>query len=153
MPRFYETNKKKQDIIVLKRVGTMANHQKILKALRSALAYTDDSVLAVDKKDGGRLENGIWHVAAELEYALFLFSLKAQDEIDRSKWKLNPRIDKVEAGPILARVRDLLDKCDESLRKKEFLDAFRDAYVARRCLLMVQKDFAKKKREALRKKK
>jgi len=151
--RFYETNKKKQDIIVLKRVGTMATHQKILKALRSALAYTDDSMLAVDKKDGGRLENGIWHVAAELEYALFLFSLKAQDEIDRSKWKLNPRIDKVEAGPILVRVRDLLDKCDESLRKKEFLDAFRDAFFARRCLLMVQKDFAKKKREALREKK
>lgn len=138
---------------MLKRVGTMATHQKILKALKSASTYTDDSMLAVDKKDGRQLENGIWHAAAELEYALFLFSLKAQDEIDRSKWKVNPRIDKVEAGPILVRVRDLLDRCDESLRKREFLDAFKDAYVARRCLLMVQKDFAKKKREALRKKK
>lgn len=131
----------------------MAASQKILKALKSALTYTESSVSALDKKDESLFEDTVWHVAAELEYALFLFSIVVQDDVDKSKWKLNPKIRKVEGDPILVKVQDLLNASDKFVRDKKFLDAFKSVYLARNYVLAIQKDLAKKKREALRKKK
>jgi len=131
----------------------MAANEKILKALQSAIAYLNNSMLAMDKKDDNSLANNVWHVAAELEYALFLFSITIQDEMDKSKWKLNPKLKKVEVGPTLVTVQDLLNEAEKCMRNEKLLDAYKSAYTARDYILKIQKDFAKKKREAFKKKK
>jgi hypothetical protein len=131
----------------------MAANEKILKALKSAITYLDNSMLAVGKKDENPLEYSVWRVAAELEYALFLFSITVQDEIDTSKWKLNPKLKKVEVGPTLVTVQDLLNEAEESMKDEKLIDAYRNASIARHYILKIQKDFTKKKREALKKKK
>ena len=132
----------------------MAANEKILKALKSAMTHLDNSMLAIDKKEGDSLlDDSVWHVAAELEYALFLFSITVQNEIDKSKWKLNPKLKKVEVGPTLVTVQDLLNEAEKCMTSEKLSDAYKSAYIARHYVLKVQKDFAKKKREALKKKK
>lgn len=136
-----------------KRVDTMTTNKKMLKSLKSAIAYLDSSMLAMDKKDDNLLTDSVWHAAAELEYALFLFSMTAQNEIDKSKWKLNTKLKKVEVGPTLVTVQDLLNEAEKCAKNEKLLDAYKSAYIARNYMLKVQKDFAKKKREAPKKKK
>ncbi len=132
----------------------MATNEKISKALKSAITHLDNSMLVINKKkDDSLLEDSVWHVAAELEYALFLFSITVQNEIDKSKWKLNPKLKKVEAGPTLVTVQDLLNDAEKCMTNEKLSDAYKSAYIARHYVLKVQKDFAKKKREALKKKK
>jgi len=131
----------------------MAANEKILKALKSAITHLDNSMLTMDKKDDNSVADSVWHTAAELEYALFLFSITVQDEIDKTKWKLNPKLRKVEVGPMLVAVQDLLDKAEKCVTNENLLDAYKSAYIARHFILKLQKDFTRKKREALKKKK
>jgi len=131
----------------------MTTNRKMLKALKSAITYLDNSIVAMDKKDDNLLTDSVWHAAAELEYALFLFSMTVQNEIDKSKWKLNPKLKKVEVGPTLVTVQGLLNEAEKCIKNEKLLDAYKSAYIARNYMLKVQKDFAKKKREALKKKK
>jgi hypothetical protein len=138
---------------VPKRVDTMTTNKKMLKSLKSAITYLDNSMLAMDKKDDALLADSVWHLAAELEYALFLFSMIVQNEIAESKWKLNPKLKKVEVGPTLVTVQDLLNEAEKCVKNEKLLDAYKSAYIARNYMLKVQKDFAKKKREAMKKKK
>jgi len=131
----------------------MTTNRKMRKALKSAVTYLDSSIVAMDKKDDNLLADSVWHAAAELEYALFLFSMTIQNEIDKSKWKLNPKLKKVEVGPMLVTVQDLLNEAEKCVKNEKLLDAYKSAYIARNYMLKIQKDFAKKKREALKKKK
>jgi hypothetical protein len=148
--QFDETIKKGiPDINVPKRVETMTTNKKMVKALKSAITYLDNSILAIDKKDDGLLTDSVWHAATELEYTLFLFSITVQNEIDKSKWKLNPKLKKAEVGPTLVTVQNLLNETEKCIKKEKLLDAYKSVYIARNCMLKVQKDFAKKKREAL----
>jgi len=131
----------------------MTTEDKILKSLESAMIYLENSKLALNEKDENALADDVWHVAAELEYTLFLFSVTVQDENDKSKWKVNPKSKKlIEVSPTLIAVRDLLGKSETSIKNKKLLDAYKHAYIARHHILRLQKDFAKKKREALKKK-
>jgi len=130
----------------------MATNKKILKALKSAITYVDNSMPAMDKKDENSLADSIWHVAAELEYVLFLFSITVKDKVDKSRWKLNPKLKKVELGPTLVTVQDLLNEAEKCTKNEKLLDAYKSAYIARHYILKVQKEFARKKREALKKK-
>ena len=131
----------------------MTTENKILKSLKSAMTYLENSKLALNKKDESALTDDVWHVAAELEYTLFLFSVTVQDENDKSKWKVNPKSKKlIEVSPTLIAVRDLLGKSETSMKNKKLLDAYKHAHIARHHILRLQKDFAKKKREALKKK-
>ncbi len=130
----------------------MAAYNKISKALRAAIVHLSDSMLAIDRKDDSSLEIGVWHVAAELEYALFLFSIAVEEEVDKSKWKLNSKLEKVEVGSMLGAVQDLLNEAEKCMNTEKVLDAYRNAYIARHCVLKIQKDFTKKKREIFKKK-
>jgi len=131
----------------------MAADEKILKALKSAITHLGNSMLTIDKKEDNSLADSVWHVAAELEYALFLFSITVQNEVDKSKWKVNPKLKKVEVGPTLVAVQDLLNEAEKCMTSEKLSDAYKSAYIARHYVLKVQKDFAKKKREAFKKKK
>jgi len=107
---------------------------------------------ALDKKDDNMFGESLWHLAAELEYTLFLFSMTFQNESDRSRWKPNPEHKSEEIFPMLAEVKNLLDEAEKCMAAKKPLDAYKSAYIARHFILRVQEDLAKKKREALKKK-
>jgi hypothetical protein len=130
----------------------MTADEKISESLKTAITHLKNSILALDKKDEGSFADNIWHVAAELEFALFLFSMKFQDESSVSKLKPNPELKKAETGSLLLDVQKLLNEAEKCLRNQKLLDSYRNAYVARHYVLRVQEDLAKKKREALKKK-
>ncbi|MEM2937034.1 MAG: hypothetical protein QXJ63_00635 [Candidatus Bathyarchaeia archaeon] len=125
----------------------MASNEKILKALESATHYLVDS-LSTLSKDEKAFTDSIWHVAAELEYALFLFSLMFKGEGDTSKWKPNPEAKKIGAEEMLTTVQELLGESKKALVGEDLLDAYKCAYMARHYVFRIQQDFARKKREA-----
>jgi hypothetical protein len=129
----------------------MAVKEKILKGLKSATTHLENSMQALNKKDESLLADSLWHVAAELEYTLFLFSITFQNEKDLSKWKPNPE-PKIETGPTLMDAQNLLNEAEKFIMNEKLLDAYKSAYVARHFVLKVQEDLAKKKRKMLRKK-
>jgi hypothetical protein len=126
-------------------------NEKISKALKSATRHLENSMLALNKKDENLFADSIWHVAAELEYILFLFSITFPNESDLSRWKSNPEL-KSETGSILAEVGNLLNEAERLVVNERLPDAYKSAYVARHCIIKVQEDLAKKKREMLKKK-
>ncbi len=130
----------------------MTANDKILKSLKSTVTYLENSIMALDKKDENSFANNIWQVAAELEYMLFLFSMKFQDEIDQLKWKPKPELKKAETGPMLVEVQNLLNEAEKCMENEKSVDAYKNAYIARHYVLKVQESLAKKKREALKKK-
>jgi len=130
----------------------MATNGKISNSLKSATTYLQNSLLALSNKDESSFADNIWHVAAELEYALFLLSIRFQDEKNVLHWKPNPEVKKVDTGPALAEVQNLLNQAEKSMEDERLLDAYKNAYIARHYTLKIQEDIARKKREALKKK-
>lgn len=128
----------------------MAVTEKLSKALKTATRYLEDSTSTLGK-DEKAFANGVWHAAAELEYALFLFSLIFKEECDTSKWKPNPETRKIGADEMLAKVRGLLDESMKALVGGDLTDAYKCAYMARHYVFKVQEDLAKKKREVFKK--
>ncbi len=129
----------------------MAINEKILKGLKSATTHLENSILALNKKDEDSFASCLWHVAAELEYTLFLFSITFQNERDPSRWKPNPE-PKIETVSMLMDVQNLLNEADKFVVNEKLLDAYKSAYIARHYILKVQEDLAKKKRKMLKKK-
>ncbi|MEM2547136.1 MAG: hypothetical protein QXM37_05855 [Candidatus Bathyarchaeia archaeon] len=126
----------------------MASNDKILKALESATNYLEKSISALSCRDENSFKEHFWHVAAELEYAIFMFSLTFQEEnADKSKWKPNPDIKKDDIHNVLAEVHSLLDNAKRLLLSGKVLDAYKDVYVARHCVFAIEENLAKKKRE------
>jgi len=130
----------------------MTVDEKVLKALKAAITYMENSILALNKKDENSFDDNIWHVAAELEYALFAFSITFQNETNVSKWKPNPEFKKLDTNSVMAEVRNLLNKAEKYMTNQKLLDSYKNAYIARHYVLKVQEDLAKKKREAFKKK-
>ncbi|MEM3770054.1 MAG: hypothetical protein QXZ51_03665 [Candidatus Bathyarchaeia archaeon] len=129
----------------------MAYNDKILNALESATNYLEKSLSALNNGDENSFSKHFWHVAAELEYALFMFSLIFQEEnVDKSRWKPNPDVKKDDFHNVLAEVRSLLDNAKKFLAGSKFLDAYKGVYVARHCVFAVEENLAKKKRERLK---
>jgi hypothetical protein len=126
----------------------MASNDKILKALESATSYLEKSISALDSRDNNSFAEHLWHVAAELEYALFIFSLILPEEnIDKSKWKPNPDVKKSDVNVVLAEIRGLLDDAKSLLASGKILDAYKGVYAARHCVFAVEENLARKKRE------
>ncbi|MGD8546313.1 MAG: hypothetical protein PVH12_09080 [Candidatus Bathyarchaeota archaeon] len=131
----------------------MASNPKILKALKLAITQLDSSLDAEDATAGKPPEETVWHAAAEVEYALFLFSVSIEEETQKSKWKINPKLKKAEVKPLLVEVQSLLETAEKKLKNDDLLNAYKNASIARDYLLRIQKRFTKEKREALKKKK
>lgn len=125
----------------------MAVNEKISKALKSATTHVDKSMQALKKDKEDLIDDGVWHASADLEYALFLFSITVEGQVDKSKWNPNPKFKKGEINPPLVKAKDLLIEAKKYLEEKELLDAYKNASIARSHLLKLQKYFTKKKRE------
>lgn len=123
--------------------------EKILDGLKKAANYLQTSMEVLDRNDK-LFSSNIWHIGAELEYILFLFSLKL-DEIESFKWKQNPELVK-DVKPVLIDINDLLEKAQKFVENNMLYDAYRNVYIARHYVFKIQADIAKKKREALKKK-
>jgi hypothetical protein len=130
----------------------MTANEKMLKALKTAITHLENSIQSLKKKDEVSFADSLWYAAAELEFALFLFSIKFQDETSLSRLKPNPEIKKLDAGLLLRDARSLLNEAEKCLTNKKLLDSYKNAHMARHYVLKVQEDLAKKKREALKKK-
>jgi hypothetical protein len=132
--------------------GTMTVDEKILRSLKSAVTYLESSTCALDKKDEGLLADSIWHVAAELEYALFLFSIKAQNENAMPELKSNLGFEEANVDSALVEVKNLLCEAEKFVLNGRLQDAYESAYAARHCTLKIRDGLAKKRREMLKKK-
>lgn len=128
----------------------MTINEKLLKALESVKHHLECS-LSVLSNDDKAFADSVWHVAAELEYALFLLSLMFKGGVDSSKWKPNPEVKKLGVNEMLITVRALLDKSKKSLIGDDLMSAYKCAYMARYYVFRIQEDFARKKREASKK--
>lgn len=118
--------------------------EKVLNALESAENHLKKSLLTFNK-DEGTFADSIWHVAAELEYALFLFSLMSDGEYDKVEWKPNPESQGIEADDVLAKVMELIRESKKALANKNLIDAHKYAYTARQYIFKIQGNPAKKK--------
>jgi hypothetical protein len=130
----------------------MVANDKILKALGSALNHLKLSTSALKSRDENAFSNSIWHVAAELEYVLFLFSLTVGNRHDSLKVKLNPESKNLQFDNLMAEVEDLLEEAKNSISNGLLLEAYKGVYTARHRIFKVQEILAKKKREMLKKK-
>ena len=94
---------------------------------------------ALVEKDERGVTSSVWQAAAELEYALFLFSLIQQKEAERSSWKLDLPSKQVEVGPTLVSAQDLLKEAKNGIDVGDFGKAHKKTWMARGQLLEVWK--------------
>jgi hypothetical protein len=125
----------------------MITNDKILKALETALNRLDEAISALKSKNENAFSNGVWHVAAELEYALFLFSLAVGSENSMPVDKPNPELKNMQIGNVVLKVKELVSEAQKSIKDGQLLNAYKSAYLARHHIFKVQESLNKKKRE------
>jgi hypothetical protein len=130
----------------------MTANEKIQKALDGASACLKTSIVELSKKNDESYADRVWHVGAELEYALFLFSMMFPDESSVSKRKPNPELKNIDTATILTDCQNLLDEAGKQLATGKLKESYKTTYMARHYILKVQEDIAKKKREAFKQK-
>jgi hypothetical protein len=113
--------------------------EKITGAITSAINRLEDSMKALVEKDERGVVDSVWGAAAELEYALFLFSLTQQEEAERSSWKPDSPSKQVEVGPTLVSAQDLLKEAKSCIDVGELGEAHKKTWMARGLLLEVWK--------------
>jgi len=116
---------------------------KIITAITSAITHLENSMKALVKKDESEMAGSVWKAAADLEYALFLFSLMQQEESERSSWKLESPLKQAEVGPVLVAAQDLLMKAKSSIDVGELREAHKKTWMARGHLLTIWKHLTK----------
>jgi hypothetical protein len=126
------------------KVEGLAYGEKIAKALISCEAYLDKSIAAL-KSACEELDSWTWHAAAELEYALFLFSLRNADEDVTLKWRAESPEGSRSPAELLNTVQNLVVHSRESAASGSWLQARKYAYAARNVLLRIQREYARKK--------
>ncbi|MBS7615714.1 hypothetical protein KEJ45_00730 [Candidatus Bathyarchaeota archaeon] len=128
----------------------MAVNEKVLKALESASNYLKNSILALKRGDETLFSRSVWHVAAELEYALFLFLLTLGN--GREKFKLNPESKNIQLNSLLSEAEALICDAKKSINNGDLLNAYKNTYMVRQHVFKIQENLAKKKRETAKKK-
>ena len=121
--------------------------ENIFKAITSAIAYLEDSMEALVKKDEKKVAHFAWRAASDLEYAVFLFSLMHQDETESPSWKLNPKSKQLEIEPLLISAQDLLKEAKNRFEADELHEAHKKTWIARGQLLKAHDLLEKKLRK------
>ncbi len=124
--------------------------EKITESIASAVNHLEGSMKALAKKDEKNLVNLVWRAGADLEYALFLFSLMHQNESESSSWKIDSHSKQVEISSILSSVQNLLREAKDNMKATELFDAHKKTWTARGYLLRVHDTFEKKRKEQRR---
>jgi len=117
--------------------------QKISKTVTSALAYLKDAIDTQAKGNEEKVMQLTWRAASNLEYGLFLFSLRYPEEKRSSSWKLPP-IKQPKIESLLASTQDLLKEATKSLETDDLKEAHKKTWIARGQLLRIHNLFEKK---------
>ena len=120
--------------------------EKLTGAIVSARGHLEDSMKVVSKGSDEDVSGIVWRAAADLEYALFLFSIIHQGESGSSSWKLGLRSKDVEVDSVLASTRDLLEEAESKIEAGELREAHQEIWMARGYLLRLQEFFEKKRK-------
>jgi len=120
--------------------------QKISKTVTSALAYIEDAILAQAEGNEEKVMQLTWRAASDLEYGLFLFSLKDPEETRSSSWKLPP-IKQPKIEFLLAATQDILEEAAKSLEADDLKETHKKVWIARGQLLRIHNLFEKKQRK------
>jgi len=120
--------------------------EKLTRAIASAKGHLENSMKVVSKGNYEDVSGIVWRVAADIEYALFLFSIMHQDESRSSSWKLDLRSKDVEVDSVLASTRDLLEEAESKIEAGEIREAHQKTWMARGYLLKLQEFFEKKRK-------
>jgi hypothetical protein len=120
--------------------------EKLTGAIASARGHLEDSMKSVPKGSGEDVSGSVWSAAADLEYALFLFSILHQDESRSSSWRLGLRSKDVEVDSVLASTRDLLEEAESKIEAGELREAHKKTWMARGYLLRLHNFFEKRRK-------
>lgn len=120
--------------------------ENILENITSAINHLEESMKALVEKNEKELIRFVWKAAADLEYALFLFSLMHQDENPSASWKLDLPAKQVEVGPVLVLAQDLLKEAKDSFEAENHHEAHKKTWMSRGHLLRIHEFFEKKRR-------
>lgn len=118
--------------------------EKISKTVTSALAYIED---AIDQQAKGNEEKVIqlaWKAASDLEYVLFLFSLRHPEENRNRSWKLPP-VKQSTIESLLASTKELLKEATKHVEADDLKEMHKKVWIARGQLLRIHDLFDKKK--------
>ncbi|UCC33510.1 MAG: hypothetical protein JSW53_00420 [Candidatus Bathyarchaeota archaeon] len=129
---------------VSKASGTKTKLEKLTRAVTSAMKYLEISIRVASKGDDVR--DLVWNAAANLEYALFLFSIMHQDVPKSSSWRLTSASKEVEVESILASTRDLVAKAENEIKAGALHEARKITWMARGHLLRLQEFFEKQRK-------
>ena len=117
-------------------------YEKLISTVNSAAEILENS-RDVDIKNEKQLEKLVWKVSAELEYALFLFSVLHPNKLKAPK-KLDAKTKSLDIESTLALVQNLLNEVREALKRKEELEAYQRTWTAREHLFRVKGEIEKR---------
>jgi non-homologous end joining protein Ku len=120
--------------------------QKLSKTVTSALAYIEDAIDRQAKGNEEKVMQLTWRAASDLEYGLFLFSLRYPEETRSSSWKLPP-IKQPKTESLLASTQDLLKEATKNVEADNLKEAHKKMWIARGQLLRIHDFFEKKHRK------
>jgi hypothetical protein len=119
--------------------------QKLSKTVTSALAYIEDASLAQAEGNEEKVTQLTWRAASDIEYGLFIFSLKHSKERG-SSWKLPPvKQPKIEF--LLAATQNSLEEAAKRLEAGDIKEAHKKMWIARGQLLRIHDFFEKKQKK------
>ena len=119
--------------------------QKISKTITSALAYLRDAADAYTKGDEDKVMQLTWRASSDLEYGLFLFALKNQEENRSTSWKL-PATKQTKIELLLNTTQDNLEEAANSLESENLEEAYKRMWTVKGQLLRVHDLFEKKRK-------
>jgi hypothetical protein len=120
--------------------------EKITQAIESAINYIENSLKVLEAKDENLLMNMLWHASAELEYALFLFSIQLEDKPESPQLSKGSHQKQLEMDSVLTATQTLLKETEHHVKKDEFDKAYNKVWQVRGDLLRLQ-EFLEKKRK------
>ncbi|UCE43715.1 MAG: hypothetical protein JSV57_05020 [Candidatus Bathyarchaeota archaeon] len=119
--------------------------EKLTRAVASAMEYLERSIRVASKGDDA-VRDLVWNAAANLEYALFLFSIMPQDVPRSPSWRLDSHSKEVKVESILSSTRNLLEKAENEIKAGALHEAHKETWMARGHLLRLQEFFEKKRK-------
>ena len=108
------------------------------------MAYIEDAILAQADGNEEKVMHLTWRAASDLEYGLFLFSLKCPEETRSSSWKLPP-MKQFKIDSLLASTQDILEEAAKSLEADDLKEAHKKLWMSRGQLLRIHNFFEKKR--------
>ena len=110
------------------------------------MEHLENSRKSITENNENMLANQVWKTSAEVEYALFLFSILQQNQHQSHSWKVDLKSKQLEVTPVIASTQELLQKAKTSFENGDFLEAHKKIWIARDYLLKVQNVLEKKRK-------